>query len=523
MSATFDLTAEPWIPVAFLNGGRGELGLRDAMVRAHEIRALATTEPPVTIALFRLLLALAHRLFGPRDRAQWRELHQAGRFDEGLIDGYLQNWRSRFDLFDAKHPFFQSPNLDIEKTGRTANKLVMGRAAGNNDTLFDHSIDDDTGTLSAGAAARWLVVAQAMSPGGLFAKDGGGPDAGVPQAPILGAVLIVPCGATLHETLLLNMAIYPTATDSADDRPAWEAGPLRQSSERPPLGLLDYLTWQSRRIGLHAASSGAGFVVDKAAVVRGDVLPNDWPQYEFERQVPYQARAKGPVPYAPLRFTSGRALWRDSTVLLQHAAGGIGRPKILQWLEELLDSGALPVGRVILLDAYGVRNNKAKLVLWRQERLALPSRCLEPEGAEMLGVVEAALGFASDSASALKDVSKHLRDLLAPAPPKIPVTTVLDMEADFWPVLERPFRQLIVEIAAADSGDPDVAWRCAQEDWVQAVRSAAHAGFRGVSDSLYPSGRHFEAVVRAESKLHSQLHRLQIAYLGENEDATVEA
>ena len=77
--ATFDLRTEPWIPVRYVDGKSGEVGLRNALVEAHHIRELDLDNPMETAALYRLLLALTIRI-NPEteDESAWFD-----RWDEG--------------------------------------------------------------------------------------------------------------------------------------------------------------------------------------------------------------------------------------------------------------------------------------------------------------------------------------------------------------------------------------------------------------------------------------------------------
>ena len=65
MSVSFDLLKRAWVPCIRADGTLDELSLRDALVRAHELRALHGESPLVVAALYRLLLAVLHRVFGP--------------------------------------------------------------------------------------------------------------------------------------------------------------------------------------------------------------------------------------------------------------------------------------------------------------------------------------------------------------------------------------------------------------------------------------------------------------------------
>lgn len=71
----YNLLTEPWIPVAFTAGGRAQLGIRDVLARASEIRRVEGDTPAQTAMLLRLLLAIVYRA------------------DD--VDAYLARWHHR--------------------------------------------------------------------------------------------------------------------------------------------------------------------------------------------------------------------------------------------------------------------------------------------------------------------------------------------------------------------------------------------------------------------------------------------
>src|SRR5881398_2234136 len=111
--AEFNLIDEPWIPCIAPQGQRVEYGIRDTLLKAHDLREICDDSPLVTVALHRLLLSILYRAYeGPPDMAKWRSLHERGNVAPGDgIDKYLKDWRSRFYLFDDKHPFMQVAGL----------------------------------------------------------------------------------------------------------------------------------------------------------------------------------------------------------------------------------------------------------------------------------------------------------------------------------------------------------------------------------------------------------------------------
>ena len=61
----FDLTHELWIPCA-TDEGLKQFSLVDVLTEADKIHGIVGENPPITVALHRLLLAIIHRVYrGP--------------------------------------------------------------------------------------------------------------------------------------------------------------------------------------------------------------------------------------------------------------------------------------------------------------------------------------------------------------------------------------------------------------------------------------------------------------------------
>jgi CRISPR system Cascade subunit CasA len=272
VKTSFNLIEKAWIP-CLLPGGEipRELGIRDVLVRAAEIREIVDASPLVTASLHRLLLAILHRNFGPADAGCWADLWRRGRFDEAPVDAYLTEWASRFDLFDDRRPFYQVASLDFQYAvpiARLAHELTRDTS----NALFNHTASDADGMPPA-KAARYLVAHQAFALGGLVSLERGQNPAlykSADAAPLTkGAVCLVK-GRNLFETLMLNLHRYNREDASpfdfdGEDLPTWERSDETRAGDRWPRGYLDLLTWQSRRIRLRAEETESGEIV-----VRGD-------------------------------------------------------------------------------------------------------------------------------------------------------------------------------------------------------------------------------------------------------------
>ena len=95
---SFNLLEEDWIPCLMPDGHLEEMGIKDVLVRAHEVHGISDASPLVNTALHRLMLAILHRNFGPKDLTVWKDLWRGGRWDADTLLDYFDEWRARFDL-----------------------------------------------------------------------------------------------------------------------------------------------------------------------------------------------------------------------------------------------------------------------------------------------------------------------------------------------------------------------------------------------------------------------------------------
>jgi CRISPR system Cascade subunit CasA len=183
---------------------------------------------------------------------------QRGEFAREPFDAYLDERAARFDLFHPARPFAQVAGLRTAKDETKPVSLLVPRlAAGNNVPIFSARTESDPPALTPAQAARALLAAHcwdtAAIKSGAFDDPAAkaGKTTGNPTGPLGQLGVIVPVGATLFHTLLLNLPILPQGLEPKD-RPQWQADDPATSawSARSAAGLLDPLTWQARRIRL---------------------------------------------------------------------------------------------------------------------------------------------------------------------------------------------------------------------------------------------------------------------------------
>jgi CRISPR system Cascade subunit CasA len=225
MMPEFNLVDQPWIPCLQRDGGKPqELSLRDTLTGAHEIRELFDDSPLVTVSLYRLLLAVLHRNFGPDSFREWKELWQCGQWDSDKLNRYFDEWKHRFCLFDNERPFYQVLRMQNAKSKdvelHPIALLAHEAATGNNATLFDHSFEEAPEAYSAATAARHLITRQAFSIG--FGRSD---PFSFQDSTIVRGFSVLALGNNLFETLALNLLPYNTErpiSHQGEDKPAWE-------------------------------------------------------------------------------------------------------------------------------------------------------------------------------------------------------------------------------------------------------------------------------------------------------------
>ncbi len=506
---SFNLVDEPWIPCLDQTGAPVELSLREVFAQAHQLQALAGDSPPVTVALHRLLLAILHRVFGPKDEDAWVALWAAGQWDVQAINTYLDAWRHRFDLFSATKPFYQAADSRVKP--KSVISLSHDRASGNNPTLFDHHTEDKGETLTPALAARILVAAHAYGLAGL---------SGIKQkftdGACAGGTIFLIQGDTLRQTLLLNSVQYPPQGDqflhTQHDAPAWEMDDPYVPERAFPLGYLDYLTWQNRRVLFFPEKIAENSVV--RTMTMGPALRFDSSLLDPMKN--YRADEKlGPI---AISFSENRVFWRDSATLFafHEKLDGAARPPVtFGWLRYLIEEMGVPKKHDIYrTKALGMSKKQAKVFFFREEQMPLPLAyltdgelvrqlhdALQKTGAIAFDLVQTArlMGMYLQLANFDDRVwHKEWQGLNVNAKGSISDWVAhTGMERTYWSRLDISFQSFMVDLA----GDPQQATIA----WYDQLRTAAWAAFDQAAGSMGNDGRSFKAAVRGRSYLNYRL------------------
>ena len=500
MKPQFNLVDRPWIPCMQHDGKTIELGLRATLGRAHELHELSVASPLETAALYRLLLAVLHRVFGPAGYDSWYDLWKMGRFEAAQLEDYWDQWLPRFDLFDEARPFYQASDDRVKV--KSPNKLILDVAFGNKATLFDHHTDAEGITLTTAQAACAVVTAQCFGLAGLSGLRQRFTDGTCARG-----VLFFVQGDTLFETLLLNMIRYPTEDHTMlhhkGDCPAWEMDDPFVPKRTRPLGYLDYLTWQNRRILLMPEATPEGIVVREMTLAPGMRMESDIsdPTKHYRKH-----RRRGLLVQ---RFREDRALWRDSAALFKLRNEGYRPPRAFLWLSELVYERLLDQAQTRRYMALGMANNQAKVDFYRSEHMPLPLQYLTNE--DLVAYLDSALDLAEGVRNQLWGATRTLaRFVLAPQadteearkPAREDLDSLTDrwaIERDYWARLEIPFRRA-VETLPNDVERAMTAWR-------ETLRRTAWAALDRVANDLEHDPRKLKATVRARGQLGAGLKK----------------
>lgn len=523
MVPSFNLIDQPWIPCLQRDGRMIELSLRDLFTKAHELVDIAADSPMENAAIYRFLLAILHRNFGPTNSKQWQKLWQVDAFPLDVINSYLAQWHGRFDLFSAQYPFGQfSEDKRVKPKSVVSLKHGFGMLPSG---WFDHQVtveDQLEVRLSPAEAARDLLTVLAFGFGGL---------SGIPRVSHTDAfcakgVIFVVQGDTLKQTLMLNLAPYkPDRFAEFPDLPFWEAGNPLEFERTQPAGLLDHYTFPSRSVTLYLdpdqVEQGKLEVYQYRlglGLSTSDVLD---PMKHY-----YESAISG---LQPLTFDEDRQLWHNSASLFELNPTGKKPPAIFAWLNTLVSAGALERSRLFQCKAVGIAKNRGRADFARQERFPLPLSLLADE--QRLARLKEAVDSVERTARIINralaitsmyihlddptkfnwkkrgiknsGAEKDLNQLKATEAQVLDWIKYTGVERHFWAALDAPFMRFIERLGQAEGEE-----LTAVKIWWQAqIRQSAHDAFRHVLQYTNETPRAFKAFAHGNNRLQGYLNR----------------
>lgn len=383
MAISFSLITEPWIPVIRIDNSVGRMNLIEIFANADSVRQISGEVPTMRFALLRFLQAIIRgAIDGPEDFKEWNQVSQSWHLVVQAVEGYLEEYKDRFDLFDERRPFYQVAGLTTSKGEFSpVSKLICDVPA--NAPFFTSRINKGVESLSFAEAACWLIHAQAFQESGIRSgaigdprvKDGRGYPIGPGWCASIGGVLLE--GGTLQEELLLNL-VAPQVVGlgvSELDSAVWERELPQQASpdgedlipveninkerdSRAVRGLNDLYTWQSRRIRLIPKDGR----VHQVLICQGDrIYPQNKqiiePMTAWRYSEPQTKKVGNGSPvYMPQELDPTKAIWRGLSSLLHNAPAETTKkgeakhlpPALVKWVAHLKVAGRIddPVIRV---------------------------------------------------------------------------------------------------------------------------------------------------------------------------------
>jgi len=517
--AEFNLIDEDWIPCITLDGISKEFGIRDTLLKAHELREICDDSPLVTVAIHRLLLAILYRAYsGPSDFTRWKGLYARGKFDPNTVTVYLEQWKSRFYLLDDERPFYQMSEFETNNSV-SVNRLATECASGNNATLFDHCSDDEKVSWSYVKVARQLLSCQSFALG--FGKSGNAKISGKNEtlpysadAIALRGMTVWIQGPTLFDTLMTNLA--PSEDESL---PPWELSDPHKHRDKlsgkdrkavGSLGTVDRFTWQSRLVRLipndmyvSRVFFTQGRSADKSA---GDPMKA------------YRISKEEGISAVPL--SSNKAAWRDAHAILTIPPPDSNerRPECFNLLARASASGVISNDKPFFAQVVGLASapNKAgKFLLWRHERLPAPPAFLGDKNLSKRERLGGLLECAEQAAIVLNNRVRRIAKLyLSPGsessdgqqPDKDEVTKVvnaIDPRPAYWARLEKHFFDLL-ENLPNDWGGREGDWKpdnqqVATRTWRDAIKQEAKRALGESIRCLGTTARAISAVARVRT------------------------
>lgn len=484
-----NLVEDAWLPVTGPSGSQ-RVSIQTALHQARDIREFDGLGPPESVAVLRLLVAILVDTFRWETSQEWGQAWHNGHFDADRIDDYLTLHAHRFNLFDTACPFYQVATLEpTSPTGIKPVALIMPEvASGNNTPLFSSLIDDRVLPLTPAQAAIRLITLHGFDTAAIKTGVKGDPataagkTTGNPTGPLGGLGLVMAIGRNLFETLMLN---YPLGTIETEDHPAWLRIDGPSWGRRPAMGVLDLLTWQSRRVRLIPNGDGQ---IDRVIVAAGDRLDHT---PLFEPHTLWRQDKNGPVAQRPARHQPGRTPWRGLTSLLTltPAAEGASTSNCLVQLGYLEHDGYLdpsfPLDVLTVGVVYGNMSAVVEDVI--SDRMPLPVVALVAEqGRETRDLLFGVAASADLVMSALNHLDDDLRRARGGEP--IPWDGGQRPGEVFAAAMVAPIRRLLRAIQEGRTApDPVTEWehearRIAQRIATPLLENAPPQSFLGVGE-----------------------------------------
>jgi CRISPR system Cascade subunit CasA len=211
-----------------------------------------------------------------------------------------------------------------------------------------------------------------------------------------------------------------------------------------------------------------------------------------------------------LRFTEGRALWRDSSALLGPENASVIKPAGLGWVEELKFNGCLPE-RKLTLAAFGMSTDpgKQKVFFYRGEQFEFSDTLLANE--ELANILQQGLDLAETLRIQLWGALNSMVGLLLNPEANLhgePIRSSedakkllahWDVEALYWAKLELPFYRFLDHLPE----DRQTAFI----QWKKDLRQAVLVAFEQATSLAGSSVKALKATAKSQVQLYAGLKK----------------
>lgn len=466
---SYNLLYKPWIPVVWGDGAPDpkcpNTGISEALRRAHEITAISHTAPFIEFGLYRLLITIvldAYICDGQRPTiGKMKQMLEAGKFDCGIIENYLQKHSDRFDLWASDNPFLQRV-LRAGNAKEPSPKAIVAMFAavpsGTNVAHWNHFREDEIG-VTEDTAAQLLTT---VSPWNFKTKPGEARTlAGDP--PMYALVL----GKNLFETIVLNLP-RPTGRVTTKQEqasgPAWRTQLDLTKLAKVPTYTQGF-TWPVRIVKLVEPANG-GATVTKAVNQASYKKPTkkaksnsgNFYDAKYGWRDPNAGTETTPDSISHIKARPGVPIWRDAVPLFLVASEGEAlrgerrrsRPEVISNALRVLDAADF---RVIV---YGMRKKSGgggdvKVEEWFRSVLQFPAEVARDNrlSARAIDAFKTTQKVADALQTALRMLRPSAKANKGKRPP--PGCNAADALSNFWQSLETALSRSYLDNLSRDN------------------------------------------------------------------------
>jgi CRISPR type I-E-associated protein CasA/Cse1 len=399
---TFNALTQSWIPIERTDGNMEHAGILYTLKNSHKIRRICAATPIVSYSIQRILIAFLTDALRPERTRDIATIFAHERFNEKALDEYVvlcNKDGERFELFDDKYPFLQSP-IDDQVTNEdktVAAHLFLELPAGNNHPHFQHDREDSyffSPSECLQALCTLPAYATYLGRSCYFSVNGMPPMYCLYQ------------GNNLFETLAGSMIPHSKHPEIPLDEPPviWRSNtriPIEGKIAR--ISLLHGLTCAPRRVTLIPEVTESGTQIKELYLARGWNY-NEITNWRDPHVVYYENNGK----ITTLKAREGRSAWRDmGRIIHSHS-----KLKILEDIAEKRNENNR--GSLVSLNTYSLMGSFKGAIYaaesWSEDSFSIDISLMED--IDKLNLLQDILGFIENIGSILRStISKSIKKL----------------------------------------------------------------------------------------------------------------